>query len=89
MNSNGAIKRRIKRGTEQGGEVGWYGSPEQVRWLADAERGKILAERNGSGADASHGRQPSSLGYLLSQRSVWGLVLTQACLVYTAYLFLT
>ena len=32
---------------------------------------------------------PSSLGYLLSRRSVWGLVLTQACLVYTAYLFIT
>ena len=32
---------------------------------------------------------PSSLGYLLSQKSVWGLVITQACFVYTAYLFLT
>jgi MFS family permease len=67
----------------------WYGSPEQVNWLTESERGKILAERNGAGANASEGPPPSSLGYLLSQRSVWGLVLTQACLVYTAYLFLT
>ncbi len=67
----------------------WYGAPEHVVWLAHAERAKILAERNGDGASASHGLRPSSVGYLLSQRSVWGLVLTQACLVYTAYLFLT
>jgi ACS family glucarate transporter-like MFS transporter len=67
----------------------WYGTPEQVSWLPDAERTKILAERNGTGPTASEGAPPSSLGYLLSQRSVWGLVLTQACLVYTAYLFLT
>jgi MFS family permease len=66
----------------------WYGSPEQAKWLAEAERKKILSERNGT-AGASLGPPPSSLGYLLSQRSVWGLVLTQACLVYTAYLFLT
>jgi ACS family glucarate transporter-like MFS transporter len=67
----------------------WYGSPERTTWLSDTERTKILAERNGTGASDSQGPQPSSLGYLLSQRSVWGLVVTQACLVYTAYLFLT
>jgi MFS family permease len=67
----------------------WYGSPEQAPWLSEAERTKILAERNGTGAATSQAPPPSSLGYLLSQRSVWGLVLTQACLVYTAYLFLT
>ena len=67
----------------------WYGSPEQVNWLAKVEQTKILSERNGEGADTSQAPQPSSLGYLLSQRSVWGLVVTQACLVYTAYLFLT
>ena len=67
----------------------WYGSPEKAPWLDEVERTKILAERNGTGAQTSQGPPPSSLGYLLSQRSVWGLVLTQACLVYTAYLFLT
>jgi MFS family permease len=67
----------------------WYGTPEKASWLSDPERTKILTERNGTGPNASQASPPSSLGYLLSQRSVWGLVLTQACLVYTAYLFLT
>jgi MFS family permease len=67
----------------------WYSAPEQAGWLSDAERSKILAERNGTDGDVTQHPQPSSLGYLLSQRSIWGLVLTQACLVYTAYLFLT
>lgn len=68
----------------------WFGPPEQVAWLGAAEKAKILAERNGKGADsATRYPPPSSLGYLLAQRSIWGLVITQACLVYTAYLFLT
>ena len=68
----------------------WYGSPDTVTWLPDAEKAMILAERNGRGVDTPIvAPPPSSLGYLLSQRSVWGLVITQACLVYTAYLFLT
>jgi MFS family permease len=68
----------------------WYGRPEEVAWLPTAERQKILTERNGTGEDAAtEYPPPSSLGYLLAQTSVWGLVITQACLVYTAYLFLT
>jgi MFS family permease len=68
----------------------WYDQPEKVSWLSAGERQKILAERNGNRAsDAGQDPAPSSLGYLLSQTSVWGLVITQACLVYTAYLFLT
>lgn len=68
----------------------FHAEPEKAAWLPDAERAKIVAERNGDvAADAAADPAPSSLGYLLSQKSVWGLVLTQACLVYTAYLFLT
>jgi MFS family permease len=67
----------------------WYSSPEESAWLPAEERTKILTERDGVGSGTAPGPQPSSLGYLLSQRSVWGLVVTQACLVYTAYLFLT
>jgi len=68
----------------------WYGQPDQVSWLSQGERQKILGERNGARAlGAGDDPAPSSLGYLLSQTSVWGLVITQACLVYTAYLFLT
>jgi MFS family permease len=68
----------------------WFRPPEAASWLPQPELQKILAERNGnSGATASQDPPPSSLGYLLSRLSVWGLVLTQACLVYTAYLFIT
>ena len=68
----------------------WYDAPEKTRWLKLAEKTTILAERNGrGGSDVFQDPPPSSLGYLLSQRSIWGLVVTQACLVYTAYLFLT
>jgi MFS family permease len=68
----------------------WYETPDKVSWLPDGERQKILAERNGERAsDAANDPAPSSLGYLLSQASIWGLIITQACLVYTAYLFLT
>lgn len=66
----------------------WYAPPEQAAWLPQPEQAKILSERNGSSAPERQA-PPSSLGYLLSQRSVWGLIVTQACLVYTAYLFLT
>lgn len=68
----------------------WYAEPEQASWLSSGERQKILSERDGdSAADGSAATPPSTLRYLLRQTSVWGLVVTQACLVYTAYLFLT
>jgi MFS family permease len=60
----------------------WYGAPEEVAWLGAAEKQKILTERNGTDeVDASKYPPASSLGYLLAQRSIWGLVITQACLV--------
>jgi ACS family glucarate transporter-like MFS transporter len=68
----------------------WYGQPEAVGWLSKEERQKIVVERNGDTSKSEDEYpQPSSLGYLLRQTSTWGLVITQACLVYTAYLFLT
>ena len=57
----------------------WYGEPEKVVWLAVAEKNEIVAERNGdSETTANEDALPSSLRYLLSQKSVWGLVITQA-----------
>ena len=68
----------------------WYAPPEKASWLPEAEKAKVLGERNGVGDGSLRFDPPaSSLGYLLSQRSIWGLIVTQACLVYTAYLFLT
>ncbi|MGV1947626.1 MULTISPECIES: MFS transporter [unclassified Agrobacterium] len=65
----------------------WYAEPERATWLSEGERRTILAGRYGD--NSGEPTPPSSLRYLLSQTSVWGLVITQACLVYTAYLFLT
>jgi ACS family glucarate transporter-like MFS transporter len=69
----------------------WFASPEKATWLSDTERHKIIRERNGDEKQVvpAATARPSTLKYLLSQKSIWGLVVTQACLVYTAYLFLT
>jgi len=69
----------------------WFASPDKANWLSQAERQKIIRERDGDERQTTPvaAAPPSTLRYLLSQRSIWGLVITQACLVYTAYLFLT
>ncbi|MES0006720.1 MFS transporter [Mesorhizobium sp. M0062] len=69
----------------------WFASPGKANWLSQAERQKIIRERDGDERQTTPvaAAPPSTLRYLLSQRSIWGLVTTQACLVYTAYLFLT
>jgi ACS family glucarate transporter-like MFS transporter len=73
----------------------WFGPPETVSWLSSAEREKILSERHGRDLDddpdtAMHtGATQSSLGHLLSIPTMWGLILSQATIVYNAYLFLT
>lgn len=68
----------------------WYGLPEKVRWLPTAERQKILSERHGRDLDETHvGADQSSLTHLLSNSALWGLMLSQATIVYNAYLFLT
>ena len=66
----------------------WYRRPEEAPWLGASERDMILAERDGAPI-AGREAVASSVWYLFAQPGVWGLILTQACLVYTAYLFLT
>ncbi|MFJ3055008.1 MFS transporter [Herbaspirillum sp. NPDC087042] len=66
----------------------FYGSPEQVRWVGDQEREKILRERDTKGA-AAQGGEAQGLLALMKTRTLWGLALTQGCNVYTQYLFLT
>ena len=60
--------------------------PEAASWLGAEERATILAERDTPPADNG-----PSLGYrgLLASPTMWGLFLTQGCLTYTAYFFLT
>lgn len=64
----------------------WFRKPEDVSWLPEAERRKIVTERevvaHPVGAD---------IGFmaLLREPSMWGIALTQGCMTYNQYLFLT
>ncbi|HJU19367.1 MAG TPA: MFS transporter [Stellaceae bacterium] len=62
-------------------------TPEKTRWLPEAERRTIMAERDAGLAPPSH----SGVGYLGLIRSpaLWGLFVAQGCLVYSLYLYLT
>jgi MFS family permease len=62
-------------------------TPEQTRWLPEAERQRILAERHGSEPVSDHG----GVGYrgLLRSPSMWGLAISQGCAVYSVYLYLS
>ncbi len=65
-----------------------FRTPERAAWLGEAEREKILSERDG--ARTTDGSS-ASIGYrgILSSPTMWGIALTQGCLTYTAYFFLT
>ena len=63
-----------------------YRSPERAFWLGDTERERVLAEREPEGTLTVH---PMNLSRLLAQPTMWGLLLTQGCQVYSLYLFLT
>jgi MFS family permease len=61
--------------------------PEQAPWLDAPERALILDERD----MPTNAAQGPSIGYrgLLASPTIWGLFLTQGCLTYTAYFFLS
>jgi MFS family permease len=65
----------------------WFQAPESARWLDEAERDKILSERQASAARP--GASAGGLRELAKSPTLWGLALTQGCNVYTQYLFLT
>ncbi|HEX3573224.1 MAG TPA: MFS transporter [Rhodopila sp.] len=68
----------------------WFARPEDARWLGDAERQKIIAERGARKVDFdSTGEKPGLLKLLGSGPTLWGVALTQGCNVYSQYLFLT
>jgi MFS family permease len=62
-------------------------TPEQTRWLPQAERDDILATRDAGIARPAHG----GVGYLGLIRcpAMWGLFVSQGCLVYTGYLYIS
>jgi MFS family permease len=66
-----------------------FDRPERASWLTEAERNTILSERDGQVRRAAVPQGASSLGQLLRLRPVWGLFLTQGCMVYGGYMLLT
>ncbi|MFZ3235008.1 MAG: MFS transporter [Stellaceae bacterium] len=62
-------------------------TPERTRWLPQAERELIIAQRDAGIAPPSHG----GVGYLglLRCPTMWGLFISQGCLVYTVYLYMS
>ena len=66
-----------------------FDKPERATWLRQAERDKILGERDGETRPAPRRHGASPLLHLLTLRSVWGLFLTQGCEVYGGYMLLT
>ncbi|MGH7042410.1 MAG: MFS transporter [Acetobacteraceae bacterium] len=66
--------------------LAFFRDPERASWLPEAERKLILTERSPGGA--THG-SAMTLRELLSYQTMWGLFLTQGCVNYTQYLFLT
>ena len=66
-----------------------FDRPDRVSWLKPTERDKILAERDGNTPKDAAEEPVSSIWYLLSLRSTWGLFLTQGCEVYGGYMLLT
>lgn len=64
----------------------FYRSPEKAVWLGDVERAYIVVNREPVTKDAV---RPMSLGSLLRQKVMWGLLITHGCQVYSIYLFLT
>jgi ACS family glucarate transporter-like MFS transporter len=62
-------------------------TPEKTGWLPEAERQRIFAERDAGVVPPSHG----GVGYLGLIRcpAMWGLFVSQGCLVYSVYLYMT
>jgi ACS family glucarate transporter-like MFS transporter len=67
----------------------WFGRPEQVKWLSEDERRKIISERSSGAPDeiGVHG-SPAVVLELLKSPSLWGAMIAQASGIYTLYLLL-
>ncbi len=63
-------------------------TPEKTSWLPEPERQRILAERGGGLAEVP---DQGGIGYLGLIRcpAMWGLFISQGCMVYTVYLYLS
>jgi len=62
-------------------------TPEKTKWLPEPERQRILVEREAGIEPPDH----DGVGYLALARcpAMWGLFISQGCLVYSLYLYLS
>ena len=67
--------------------VALVSTPEKTKWLPEPERQRILAEREAGIEPPDH----DGVGYLALLRcpAMWGLFVSQGCLVYSLYLYLS
>jgi ACS family glucarate transporter-like MFS transporter len=66
----------------------WFQVPEQCSWLPEPERELILRHRDYV-TDAPHSNLWAVTATLLRQKTMWGLALTEGCVNYMNYLFLS
>jgi ACS family glucarate transporter-like MFS transporter len=67
--------------------IAFVSTPEKTKWLPEPERQRILAEREAGIEPPDH----DGVGYLVLARcpAMWGLFVSQGCLVYSLYLYLS
>lgn len=67
--------------------------PEECTWLPEDEKQYIIATRDNQAGPqkvaASSKPIKISLGKIFSQKTMWGIFVSQGCIVYSQYLFLT
>ncbi len=66
----------------------WFAPPETCSWLPEPERDLILQNRDYVADSSKAGLWPVTRT-VLGQRSMWGLALTEGCVNYMNYLFLS
>ena len=66
----------------------WFQVPEQCSWLPEPERELILRHRDYA-TDAPQSNLWAVAATLLRQKTMWGLALTEGCVNYMNYLFLS
>jgi len=69
--------------------LAFFRRPEDTSWIDETERQKILSERDASTDSFENREGLRGVLELLKGRTLWGLALTQGCLVYMLYLFLS
>jgi MFS family permease len=67
----------------------FYQRPEDAKWLDDAERQKIVNERNNRSEPSAATAEPLSMAALLRSKTMWSISLAHGCGIYSQYLYLT